>query len=267
MILMIWWSSGLVQLFLRSLRNKKEKKRIFVVLHFFYRGFVTNLKGSSNATIVQPGSYIKHIIYFPHIIHSNFCFASLHDFLFFKKSFSFTSQFGPFQSFKFDGVKVSSGNKKSTCDFTIVLQAEEIKSIDIECSTRPQKKMTIEIVLTSKTMQKFSLTFTLHLSETKVLSSSVETGPYSSSEYICLQNVSSVPCQLGFTRVCNSDQTTLTSIAICPPGLEEVREEYREKNYKWRIFPDHCGWAWVQLSTEETSRGGSHERSQSPGAW
>ena len=40
----------------------------------------------------------------------------------------------------------------------------------------------------------------------------------------------SVPCQLGFTRVCNSAQTTLTSIAICPPGLEEVREEYRETN-------------------------------------
>ena len=136
----------------------------------------------------------------------------------------------PFQSFKFDGVEVSSGNKKSTCDFTIVLNDEEIESIDIECSTKPKKKMTLKVVLTSKTMKKFSLTFTLQKSKTKVVSSSVETGSYSSSETICVQNVSSVPCQLGFTRVCNSAQTTLTSIAICPPGLEEVREEYRETN-------------------------------------
>ena len=139
-----------------------------------------------------------------------------------------TFKLGSFQPFKFNAVEVSSGNKKSTCDFTIVLQDEEIKSIDIECSTRPKKKITIDIVLTSKTMLKFSLTFTLKKYKTKVLSSSVETGPYSSSEYICVQNVPSVPCQLGFTRVCNSAQTTLTSIAICPPGLEEVREEYRE---------------------------------------
>ena len=134
----------------------------------------------------------------------------------------------PFQSFKFDGVEVSSGNKKSTCDFTIVLKDEEIESIDIKCSTKPKKKMTLKVVLTSKTMKKFSLTFTLQKTKTKVVSSSVETGSYSSSESICVQNVPSVPCQLGFTRVCNSAQTTLTSIAICPPGLEEVREEYRE---------------------------------------
>ena len=136
----------------------------------------------------------------------------------------------PFQSFKFDGEKVSSGNKKFTCDFTIVLKDEEIENIDIDCTTKPKKKITIEIVLTSKTMKKFSLTFTLKKSKTEVVSSSVETGSYSSSESICVQNVPSVPCQLGFTRVCNSDQTTLTSIAICPPGLEEVREEYRETN-------------------------------------
>ena len=140
------------------------------------------------------------------------------------KSLSWSlSQCVPFQSFKFDAVKVSSGNKKSTCNFTIVLQDEDIESIDIEC--KPKKKMTIEIVLTSKTMKKFSLTFTLKKSKTEVLSSSVETGSYSSTEYICVQSVSSVPCQLGYTKVCNSDQTTLTSIAICPPGLEEVREE------------------------------------------
>ena len=135
------------------------------------------------------------------------------------------SECAPFQSFKFDAVEVSSGNKMSTCDFTIVLQDEEIESIDIECSTKPKKKMTIKVVLTSKTMKKFSLTFTLKKSKTEVLSSSVETGSYSSPEYICVQSVSSVPCQLGHTKVCNSDQTTLTSIAICPPGLEEVREE------------------------------------------
>ena len=136
----------------------------------------------------------------------------------------------PFQSFKFDEVEVSSGNKKSTCDFNIVLNDEVIESIDIKCSTKPKKKMTLKVVLTSKTMKKFSLTFTLQKSKTKVVSSSVETGSYSSSESICVQNVPSVPCQLGFTRVCNSAQTTLTSIAICPPGLEEVREEYRETN-------------------------------------
>ena len=117
------------------------------------------------------------------------------------------------------------GNKKATCDFTIVLEDEEIESIDIDCSTKPKRKMTINVALTSKTMKKFSLTFTLKKSKTEVLSSSVETGSYSSPEYICVQSVSSVPCQLGHTKVCNSDQTTLTSIAICPLGLEKVREE------------------------------------------
>ena len=152
----------------------------------------------------------------------------------------------PFQSFKFDGEKVSSGNKKFTCDFTIVLKDEEIENIKIKnCTTKPKNKITIEIVLTSKTMKKFSLTFTLQKSKTKVLSSSVETGSYSSSESICVQNVPSVPCQLGFTRVCNSDQTTLTSIAICPPGLEEVREEYRETNWQ----PENISRPlWLSLS-------------------
>ena len=96
------------------------------------------------------------------------------------------SQCVPFQSFKFDAVEVSSGNKMSTCDFTIVLQDEEIESIAIECSTNPKKKMTIETVLTSKTMKKFSLTFTLQKSKTKVVSSSVETGSYSHQNiFVC----------------------------------------------------------------------------------
>ena len=96
------------------------------------------------------------------------------------------SQCVPFQSFKFDAVEVSSGNKMSTCDFTIVLQDEEIESINIECSTKPKKKMTIKVVLTSKTMKKFSLTFTLQKSKTKVVSSSVETGSYSHQNvFVC----------------------------------------------------------------------------------
>ena len=84
-------------------------------------------------------------------------------------------------------MKVSSGNKKSTCDFTIVLKDEEIdeESTKIICS--PKKKvMTVGIVLTSKTMKKFSLTFTLQKSKTKVLSSSVETGSYSHQNiFVC----------------------------------------------------------------------------------
>ena len=88
------------------------------------------------------------------------------------------SQCLTFQSFKFDAVEVSSGNKMSTCDFTIVLQDEEIdeERIDIKCSMKPKRKLTIKVVLTSKTMKKFSLTFTLQKSKTKVVSLSVETG-------------------------------------------------------------------------------------------
>ena len=32
-----------------------------------------------------------------------------------------------------------------------------------------------------------------------------------------------VPCQLGYVRVCNSNTTTPTNTAICPAGAKEVR--------------------------------------------
>ena len=85
-------------------------------------------------------------------------------------------------------MEVSSGNKKSTCDFTIVLKDEKIdeESTEIKCSPQ-KKKMTVGIVLTSKTMKIFSLNFTLKKSKINVLSSSVETGSYSflTRMYLC----------------------------------------------------------------------------------
>ena len=81
-----------------------------------------------------------------------------------------------FQSYKFDAM-VSSGSKRSRCSFTLVLKDEEIDDINIKCNTEPKKKMKItDFVLVSKTMKKFTVSFTIHRSMTRILSSAVETG-------------------------------------------------------------------------------------------
>ena len=49
---------------------------------------------------------------------------------------------------------------------------------------------------------------------------------------------SAVPCQLGFTRVCNSDQTTLTSTALCPKEKEETETEVRCSCLPRRLIED-----------------------------
>ena len=61
---------------------------------------------------------------------------------------------------------------------------------------------------------------------TKILSSAVETGWQVLRYFLYLLLVPLVPCQLGFTRVCNSDQTTLSSTAICPAGIRQVRQAH-----------------------------------------
>ena len=129
-----------------------------------------------------------------------------------------------FQSYKFDA-EVSSGSKRFRCSFTLVLKDEEIDDINIKCNTKPRKKMKIsDFVLVSKTMKKFTISFTIHRSMTKILSSAVETGWQVLRYFLYLLLVPLVPCQLGFTRVCNSDQTTLSSTAICPAGIRQVRQ-------------------------------------------
>ena len=81
-----------------------------------------------------------------------------------------------------------------------------------------------DFVLVSKTMKKFTVSFTIHRLTTKILSSAVETGWQVLRYFLYLLLVPLVPCQLGFTRVCNSDQTTLSSTAICPAGIRQVRQ-------------------------------------------
>ena len=61
---------------------------------------------------------------------------------------------------------------------------------------------------------------------TSILSSAVETGWQVLRYFLYLLLVPLVPCQLGFTRVCNSDQTTLSSTAICPAGIRQVRQAH-----------------------------------------
>ena len=131
-----------------------------------------------------------------------------------------------FQSYKFDA-EVSSGSKRFRCSFTLVLKDEEIDDINIKCNTKPKKKMKItDFLLVSKTMKKFTISFTIHRSMTKILSSAVETGWQVLRYFLYLLLVPLVPCQLGFTRVCNSDQTTLSSTAICPAGIRQVRQAH-----------------------------------------
>ena len=85
-----------------------------------------------------------------------------------------------------------------------------------------------DFVLVSKTMKKFTVSFTIHKSMTKILSSAVETGWQVLRYFLYLLLVPLVPCQLGFTRVCNSDQTTLSSTAICPAGIRQLSEAETE---------------------------------------
>ena len=72
---------------------------------------------------------------------------------------------------------MSSGSKRFPCSFSLVLKDEEIDDINIKCNTKAKKKMKItDFVLVSKTMKKFTVSFTIHRSMTKILSSAVETG-------------------------------------------------------------------------------------------
>ena len=83
------------------------------------------------------------------------------------------------QTVLFDGVRVISGKKKFSCSFTLVLEDEEIveDAIQITCSTRPKKKIIVEdMVLTSKSMKRFTLTFTVHKGNANIIKSAVETG-------------------------------------------------------------------------------------------
>ena len=140
--------------------------------------------------------------------------------------FSFKFYCIPFQSYKFEA-EVSSGSKRFPCSFTLVLKDEEIDDINIKCNIKPKKRMKItDFVLVSKTMKKFTISFTIHRSMTKILSSAVETGWQVLTYFLYLLLVPLVPCQLGFTRVCNSDQTTLSSTAICPAGIRQVRQAH-----------------------------------------
>ena len=72
---------------------------------------------------------------------------------------------------------VSSGSKRSRCSFTLVLKDEEIDDTNIKCNIKPKKRMKItDFVLVSKTMKKFTVSFTIRRSMTKILSSAVKTG-------------------------------------------------------------------------------------------
>ena len=78
--------------------------------------------------------------------------------------------------FKFD-TEVYDGNRNTHCWFTIKMKGDDIEDIEIDCSAKPKRKMRIkDFVWTSKTMQKFSLSFTIKKSKIEMTSSAVETG-------------------------------------------------------------------------------------------
>ena len=83
------------------------------------------------------------------------------------------------QTVLFDDVRVTTGKKKFSCSITLVLEDEEIvkDAIQITCSTRPKKKIIVEdMVLTSKSMKRFTLTFTVHKGNANIIKAAVETG-------------------------------------------------------------------------------------------
>ena len=45
-------------------------------------------------------------------------------------------------------------------------------------------------------------------------------------------SATTAPCQLGYTRVCNSDKTTLSKTALCPADRGEEEEEEDEEKEK-----------------------------------
>ena len=118
---------------------------------------------------------------------------------------------------------MSQGNKKTTCTFTIVLQGEEIDNINIKCSPKPRKQIKVtDFVYTTKTLKRITLSFTVQKSKVKVTRSSVET----------------VPCPLGFVRVCNEAVTTLESVAICP--VTEASEEEAECSCQQKLVVEEA---------------------------
>ena len=93
----------------------------------------------------------------------------------------------------------------------------DMEMSDINCKIQPKKKMTIkDFVWTSKTMKRFTLT--IQKAKTEMVNSAVEIG-----KFWLLKVVHVVPCQLGFTRVCNSAMNTSDSTAFCPDGANVVR--------------------------------------------
>ena len=79
-----------------------------------------------------------------------------------------------------------------------------------------------DFVYTTKTLKKITLRFTVQESKVKVTRSSVET----------------VPCPLGFVRVCNEAVTTLESIAICP--VTEASEEEAECSCQQKLVVEEA---------------------------
>ena len=82
------------------------------------------------------------------------------------------------QSYQFDE-EVTSGTKRFSCSFTLVMKDEktvDMEMCDIKCKIKP-KKMTIkDFVWTSKTMKRFTLSFTIQKAKTKMVNSAVEIG-------------------------------------------------------------------------------------------
>ena len=96
---------------------------------------------------------------------------------------------------------VSQGTKKTTCSFTIFLKDEKIEDndndIEIICSSKPKKKITVtDLVYTTKTLMRITLSFTVQKTKVKVTSSAVEKGKSYSSELLLMFSPSSLPAGL-----------------------------------------------------------------------
>ena len=83
------------------------------------------------------------------------------------------------QSYQFEK-EVTSGTKRFSCSFTLVMKDEktvDMEMCDIKCKIQQKKKMTIkDFVWTSKTMKKFTLSFTIQKAKTEIVNSTVEIG-------------------------------------------------------------------------------------------
>ena len=120
---------------------------------------------------------------------------------------------------------IVSGSVKTNCAFDLSYTDNYFTKTKVSCERIPKGRMTIDYIHEAKSMH--TLALRLKISKTgkaRVLSGSVEKSKYNGC-LIILKNVNSVvifiqilleQCPIGYSLLCNSDQSNDEKTAICP---------------------------------------------------